>query len=123
MHGVKMPKEQIEQAKIETAQRIKTHAKRRIWCDFNDGNYFFVVSIAIFNNDHDIDYDDFIAFLEKYPIQAKTGCEDQSDLLYEYIMLEYSSRDITIQVSKDARTDRGSYIEYSTTKPLQSLSI
>jgi hypothetical protein len=116
-------KDQIKQAKKETAERIITHAKRRIWCDFNDVNYFFVVSIGIFHNDHDIDYDDLIDFLDNYPIKAKTGCEDQSDLLYVYIAMEYPSRDVTVQVSKDANADRGSYIEYGTTKPLQSLSI
>jgi len=115
--------EQIEQARIETAHRITTHAKRRIWCDFDDGNYFFVVSVAIFNNDHDIDYDDFIDFLDDYPVQAKTTCEDQSDLLYTYIAMEYPSRDVTIQISKDGKTDRGTYFEYNTTKPLQALSI
>ena len=115
--------EQVKQARIDTAQRIITHSKRKIWCDFNDGNYFFVVSIQIFHNDHDIDYDDFLDFLNKYPIQNKTTCENQSDLLYSYIAEEYPSRDVTIQVSKDANTDRGSFFEYNTTKPLQALSI
>lgn len=115
--------EQIKQARLDTVERIITHAKRNVWCDFDNGNYFFVVSVQIFHNNHDIDYNDLVDFLKKYPIQEEVSCEVQSDLLYKYIALEYSSRDITIQISKDGKTDRGTYFEYNTTKPLQALSI
>jgi len=116
-------KEQIKQARVETAERIIRHANRTIWCKFNDGNYFFEVGIQIIHDNHDIDYNDFAKFLNNYPIKNKRSCEYQSNLLYSYIAMEYPSRNVHIQVSKDANTDCGTLFAYNTTMPLQSLSI
>lgn len=115
--------DQIKQARAETAERIIRHADRTIWCKFDDGNYFFTVWIEIHHDNHDIDYDDFIDYLNKYPIMKERSCEYQSNLLYSYITEKYPSRSVHIEVSKDANTNRGTMFAYNTSKPLQSLSI
>jgi hypothetical protein len=115
--------EQVKQARVETAKRIIRHADRTIWCKFNDKKYFFTVWIEIHHDNHDIDYHDFIKYLNDYPIVKKHSCESQSNLLYSYITSKYPSRNIHIEVSKDANTNSGTLFNYNTTKPLQSLSI
>jgi|APSaa5957512622_1039677.scaffolds.fasta_scaffold41410_2 hypothetical protein len=114
---------QVSQARAEIAERIIQHADRTIWCKFNNGKYFFTVWIEIRHDNHDIDYNEFTGFLNKYPIMKKRSCEYQSNLLYSYIVDKYPNRNIHIEISKDANTNCGTMFAYNTTKPMQSMTV
>jgi hypothetical protein len=118
---------QIKQARIETARRIITSATRSVWVQFKiNESHLIKVWVQTFHNDEDIEYNQFrqelVTFCSALTLSGKT-CETLSDVIYTHIAVAYPSRNIRIQVSKSGNFDCGSYFEYNTTKPLQSLSI
>ncbi len=136
---------QTKQARLETRNRIKQHAKRMIWVRFQregihkypaaatDPNladvaflanehrhiFHFHVAIEVTHNDRDIEFIQFKRWLEglyQGTLQLNfKSCEMICDDLYEAIATRYPDRIVEITVSEDG--ENGATITYNTTKP------
>jgi len=88
--------------------------------------FHFRVSISVSHNDRDIEFIQFKRWLEslysdKVLELDRKSCEMISDDLYLLIANKYPNRDIHIEVSED--NENGCKIEYSCTRPLQTVVI